>query len=633
MWSGFESSVENDRDFEGISISRRMPSIPSLFEAAALSHPEATALSIGPIRLNYADLNRRANHLAHRLLSLGVSESSIVGVCMERSPELYIGLLAVLKAGAAYLPLDPESPPRRLSLMLQDTKAATLLVHPPSLARIAALDPCVPWISVEISGEITGIKSNPSIDVSPDDLAYVMYTSGSSGTPKGVRIPHRGVARLVRETNYCEFGPGEVFLQLAPISFDASTFEIWGPLLNGGRLAIMPPGLPSLDQIGAAIKSEGVTTLWLTAALFHLMVDQRPDDLKGLRQLLAGGDVLSPSHVRKALSILDQGVVINGYGPTETTTFACCHRISCPEQIGERVPIGLPICKTTLHILDDNFAPRPAGEIGELWIGGQGVGLGYLNDPDLTRRKFFADPFSKQPNARLYRTGDLARKRSDGVYEFLGRIDEQVKILGHRVEPAEIEKTLMNHPNVRAAAVIPLVDNRGEKRLAAYVVSDHPIDGLKAYLAEILPAAWIPSSLIRVDSFPLNSNGKIDRAALPRPNPQAMSPGTNIAEIDPRIIPIWEKALGVEVGPDNNFFDLGGDSLLLIEVHSELQKTLGRDISLMALFEYPTARAIAGHLFREATAEARFDEVNQRAVQQKEAMARSRALRAGSIHD
>ena len=634
MGHDMELVTEKIRDYASFPKTLGIPSITSVFEEVARSNPDAVALSLGTETMTYDDLNRRANALAHRLQKQGVAKGSIVAIAMERSLELYVSLLAILKAGAAYLPLDVESPARRLSLMLDDAKPSAILIHSPTQERIAALGKTMPVIGVDNQGENDGtdpsVEANHTVEVNGDDLAYVMYTSGSSGTPKGVMIPHRGVVRLVKETNYCEFAPPETFLQLAPISFDASTFEIWGPLLNGAKMAIMPPGLPSLESIGSAIRREGVTTLWLTSALFQLMVDQRPEDLKNLRQLLAGGDVLSPRHVEKALAILDRGVVINGYGPTETTTFACCHRISSTKHIHDRVPIGLPICKTTLHILDENFAQVHAGDVGELWIGGQGLALGYLNDSELTRQKFIADPFSKHPNARLYRTGDLARRRSDGLYDFLGRVDDQVKILGHRVEPAEIERILLDHAQVRAAAVIPFEDARGEKRLAAYVVSQHPIQELKAYLSANLPTAWVPSSLIPVDAIPLNLNGKLDRAALPSPVQDAKEatrqrPVSNA--IDPRIVAIWEEALGVNVGPDDNFFDLGGDSLLLIRVHSDIQNVLGTDIALMEMFDFPTIRALDERLSRGTSVAAEFNEVVHRAAQQREALARNKVLR------
>ena len=312
--------------------------------------------------------------------------------------------------------------------------------------------------------------TNPENNVQPKDLAYIMYTSGSTGTPKGVAIPHRAVVRLVKETDYASFSPNETFLQLAPISFDASTFEIWGPLLNGGKLVVMSPALPTLEEIGRAIRDHGVTTLWLTAGLFNAMVDERLDDLRPLRQLLAGGDVLSVSHVRKALNALKNTRLINGYGPTESTTFACCHTIDANAPLESAIPIGKPIANTTAYILDSNLQPVPIGASGELCIGGDGLARGYWRREELTAEKFVADPFSREPGARLYKTGDLARWRSDGVIEFLGRVDNQIKLRGFRIEPGEIEFALKQQPGVRDSVVIAREDLPGEKHLVAYVV-------------------------------------------------------------------------------------------------------------------------------------------------------------------
>jgi amino acid adenylation domain-containing protein len=496
-----------------------------LFEEQATLAPGSVAIRCGQHVLTYGELNERANQVAHHLRRWRVGRGAYVGLCMERSPELFAAMLGILKAGGAYVPLDPDYPADRLAFMLQETAAPLVVSHRPCTHRIASLLVQNRLVCLDRDAAAIGreTRSNPEDGATADDLAYVMFTSGSTGTPKGVLIGHRAVVRLVRNTNYCRFGRGEVFLQLAPISFDASTFEIWGALLNGALLAAMPPGPPSLEDLGAAIRRFGVTTLWLTAGLFHLMVEQRVDDLASLRQLLAGGDVLSPCHVHKALEALRDGTLINGYGPTESTTFACCHRMTRGHASEASIPIGRPISNTTVFILDERLHPVPVGEPGELCIGGDGLAHGYLNDPELTRARFPFKPSSGEQGTRIYRTGDRARYRPDGVIEFLGRLDSQVKISGHRVEPAEIEAKLQRHPAIRQAAVVSYtgLPPRGQKRLVAYFVGTQPgrtaTEELRDYLASLLPSFMIPAVFLELAQLPLSPNGKVDRSALPPP--------------------------------------------------------------------------------------------------------------------
>jgi amino acid adenylation domain-containing protein len=614
----------------------RDKTIHALFEEQAALTPDSVAIEFEDRRLSYRALNEQANRVAHRLIGLGVGRGTRVGLCMERSPELIVGILAILKAGGAYVPLDPEYPYKRLAFLIRDIGTALLVAHTPTASRLAPSLRLarVFWIESVENDSTHETATNPEIATSAEDLAYIMYTSGSTGMPKGVMVTHRGVVRLVRNTNYCQFGSAEVFLQLAPISFDASTFEIWGALLNGGRLAIMPPRSTGLDELGTAIRQHGVTTLWLTAGLFHLMVEQRVEDLRPLRQLLAGGDVLSPRHVQKALDTLEDGVIINGYGPTESTTFACCHRMTKGYQTGSTIPIGGPISNTTVHVLDDEHRPVPTGSPGELWIGGDGVARGYLNQPELTRQKFVADPYSSLPDARLYRTGDLARLRPDGMVEFLGRLDNQVKIAGHRIEPGEIEAALRQHPDVRQSAVVADAGPRGEKRLVAYVVGANAANveaaELKDFLGRHLPAYMIPSVFANVDLLPLSPNGKLDRSALP-PVEQAEfhdastdDSCTRLTELERAISGIWQQVLNRGVGPEDNFFDLGGDSLQLIEVHSELQMSLGRNVSIMDLFEFTTVRSLADRLDHEQQPEPALIEAQERASRQRQAIARQK---------
>lgn len=444
--------------------------VHQLFEQQVERLPEAVAVIFGDQRQTYRELNCRSNQLARFLRSKGVGPETLVAISIDRSVEMLIGLLGILKAGGAYVPLDLSYPKERLGFLMEDAGIRFVLAASARPGETFGRD--VQVISLdEASEQIRGHPdTNPNNQAGPDHLCYVMHTSGSTGRPKAVAVPHRGVVRLVRNTNYVALRESDVFLQFAPLSFDASTFEIWGCLLNGSRLVVFPPYVPSLGELGQAIRQNGVTVLWLTCALFHQMVDQHLDDLRSVRQLLAGGDVLSVPHVLRAVSELKDCHVINGYGPTENTTFTCTFWIQGPEQIVTSVPIGRPIANTRVYVLDSHFNPVPIGVSGELFIGGDGLATGYFGRSDLTAEKFIRNRISTEPGDRLYRTGDLVRYRPDGNLEFLGRIDQQVKIRGFRIEPAEIEGALSQHPGVQETAVIAREDTPGDKRLVAYVV-------------------------------------------------------------------------------------------------------------------------------------------------------------------
>lgn len=602
--------------------------IPDLFEARAAATPDAIAVSFADEALTYRQLDERANRLAHRLIRHGVTGGAFVGVCLERCPEVIVGLLGVLKAGGAYAPLDPAYPDERLAFMLGDTAARVVLAHRLTIGRLTPLAGRTAILALDADTDFAEESpARPARELAGDDLAYVMYTSGSTGQPKGVLVRQRGVTRLVRGADYCAFGPDEVFLLHSPLTFDATTFEIWGPLLNGGRLAVLPPGPPAPDVLADAIRRHGVTTLWLTAGLFHLMVEQRPEALAGVRQLVAGGDVLSPAHVRRALDARGAGVLVNGYGPTETTTFACCFRMTPGFDPAGGVPIGKPIAATTIRILDEQTRPVAPGEPGELYIGGDGVAAGYLNRPELTRERFVPDPLD--PAATLYRTGDRVRLRPDGNVEFLGRLDGQVKIAGHRIEPEEVEAALHQHPAVRQAVVTARALPSGEKQLVAYVVADSATFSpgeLKRNLESRLPRHLVPAQVVRLDRLPLTLNGKVDRAALPPPE-HAPTPTAAPAVAEGRdgeLAAIWARVLGRPVGPEDNFFDLGGTSLQLLEVHALLTRSLGRDVPLVALFEYPTVRSLARHLFATAEVDSAVAATRDRARRQQEALLRRR---------
>ncbi|MDQ6708676.1 MAG: non-ribosomal peptide synthetase [Acidobacteriota bacterium] len=593
--------------------------IHDLFEEQAARTPESPALLTGNYTCTYRELNERANRLGNLLIRMGAGPDSMVAMSLERSIEMIVAMLGILKAGGAYVPVDASYPEERRAFMLRDTAAPLVLD-----AR---------WLDENADAIARESAANPESGAGPDNLAYVMYTSGSTGRPKGVMIEHRSVARLVRETDYAELGAGETILQLAPVSFDASTFEIWGALLNGGKLAIMPPHAPSLEEIGRGIGEFGVTTMWLTAGLFHVMVDRNIDGLKPLKQLLAGGDVLSPVHVRKFLEAVPGCKLINGYGPTEGATFTCCHTVASADAAGQSVPIGKPIAHTQAYILDEKLRPVAPGLPGELYAGGAGIARGYLNQPALTAEKFIPDPFSIDPRARLYKTGDLARERPGGTLEFLGRSDDQIKCNGFRIELGEIEAVLNEHPGVRQAVVVARTSGRsGEKRLVGYIVPSVPAD-LRGHLASKLPAYMIPLTFVDLASLPLTPNGKVDRGALPEPkatvSPVPPSSAAPVSDTEETIAAVWRKLLGIErVGMEDNFFDLGGDSLLLMAAHADLNRALDTKFPITDLFEFTTVGSLARRVHRKPAGPADFSAARDRANKQREVLARQKRARA-----
>ncbi len=582
-------------------------SIHSAFEEQVERAPNSVAVVSEHGKLTYAELDRRANQLARHLQKSGVGLGDLVGLCIERSPEMLVSLLGILKTGAAYLPLDPSYPQERLSLMLDGGKIKVLLTQehlheklPAHAAKNIFIDSDWKTIARESADSFNAAATT-------EDLAYVMYTSGSTGKPKAVAVTHQSVLRLVKQTNYARLGPDEVFLQFAPLSFDASTFEIWGSLLNGAQLVLMPPGLVSLGQLGEAIKHYGVTTLWLTAGLFQQMVETELESLRGLRQLLAGGDALSVSHVEQVARELKDCQLINGYGPTENTTFTCCYPVQHGERFAGSVPIGFPISNTQVYILDTELEPVPVGVVGELYTGGAGLAIGYLNDAALTAERFVPNPFSNVSGERLYRTGDYARFKADGSIEFIGRIDHQIKLRGHRIELTEIEGALKRHAAVRDAVVVMRRSGHGNKHLTAYIIANSDLPEskmageLKSLLKQSLPDYMVPSYFLFLDEFPLTPNGKIDRRALPLP-PETR-PKLEEAHIAPRddletrLARIWERVLEVKsVGVRDNFFELGGHSLLAVRLFSEIEKELGQRLPLVSFFQGATIEYLAGLL-------------------------------------
>lgn len=580
--------------------------IGALFAAVVAQHGDRIAVEINDRTLRYSELQQRVHALAEQLVAAGVKPGDPVGLCVDRGFEMVTAMLAILHCGGCFVPLDPAYPADRLQFMFDDTRVRVLLTQrhlkdalPAHQAKTLLL-------------EDTSARARTIIPPAggPDDAAYIMYTSGSTGRPKGVVVPHRAIVRLVREQDFLPFGPELVFLQLSNISFDASTLEIWGALLNGGRLVLQPQQKPTLQEITATIHEKGVTTVWFTAGVFNLLVDDHLERLRGLRHILTGGDVLSVPHVKKALQALGPGVLINGYGPTENTTFTCCHAIDDAARIKGSVPIGRPIHNTRVHVLDEALRPVPIGRTGELYAGGDGVALGYWDRPDLTAERFLPDPFSNTPGALLYRTGDLVRWTEDGLIEFIGRADGQVKVRGFRIELGEIENALNGHPLVKDRVVIARSDMGAEKQLVCYVVpsathhlgdpaeQERLIAAVREHLRAELPEYMVPTAFVVMAGLPLNPNGKVDKKALPAPEFRAQTTQTQFiaprTHLERMLAGIWSHLLGVEkIGVHDNFFDLGGHSLIGIQLLAQVDDQLKKSHSLKALFQAPTIAEFA----------------------------------------
>ena len=614
--------------------------VHELFEQQVERTPEAIALVFEAQEITYSELNARANQLAHHLIGLGVGPDVIVAVCLERSIELVVALLAILKAGGAYLPLDPAWPPLRLGLLLRQARPALMLT---SGDRTLPMGSDRTTILLRLDDPFMKAEYQPQ--QAPDfrhhsvrQLAYLTYTSGSTGVPKGVLIEHRGILRLLDPGNSYAISGADRVLQLAPLAFDAATFEIWGALLNGATLVMAPQVQLSLQELAGLLRQQRISTLWLTAGLFQAMVEEQLEALASVRQILAGGDVLAPGAVQRLLDRLPAGhQLINGYGPTENTTFTCCHRFAAGDAVDPGgLPIGRPIAATVVRVLDRDGHPCPIGVPGELHIGGAGLARGYLNNPGLTAETFIADPLASNPGARLYRSGDLVSWNPDGTLAFHGRIDQQIKLRGFRIEPVEIETLLLRHPAVAQAAVVLRLDDPANPRLIAYWVLQTPgpsgaaddvgavvraaaaassnqtasaiaaaptptsrpspaspaaAHQLRSFLAERLPDPMVPSAFVALAALPLTTNGKLDRNALPAPSFSR----DQAHRVDPRterereLHAIWADVLGHDdFGITDNFFHIGGHSLAAARLIQRINDSGIAEIGVASLFQHPT---------------------------------------------
>ncbi|WNG56955.1 amino acid adenylation domain-containing protein [Archangium gephyra] len=594
----------------------RHASVHALFEEQAARRPEAVAVEYEGQRLTYAELNQRANQVARTLRGLGVGAGTLVGLCAGRSVELVVATLGILKAGGAYVPLDPSYPPERLAFMLEDTAVTVVLAQP----ELASELPAGGTFILELSPEAFAHESGENLEetVGPESLAYVMYTSGSTGRPKGVCIPHRGIVRLVRDTNFVRFTEEDRVAQLSNTSFDASTLELWGALLNGGCLVGVPREVALAPKaLATFLREQRVSAMFLTTSLFNQVAAECPEAFVTVRQVLFGGEAADPRWVRTVLETGRTGTLVNGYGPTEVTTFTCCYVMTEAGQVGNPMPIGRPISNTVVYVLDERMQPVPVGVVGELYAGGDGLGLGYLNRPELTAERFVPHPFSNDPRARLYKTGDRVRYLADGRLEYLGRRDAQVKVRGFRIELGEVEAALAKYPGVGEVAVVVRDDGPSGKHLVAYVVPTSPrppgegrgegatgpgfkSEELRTWLKQTLPEYMVPSAFVRLERLPLTPNGKLDREALPAPEAEGaereeyVAPRTRMEQL---VADIWAPLLKQpRVGARDDFFELGGHSLLAAQVATRLREALQREFPILMLFEAPTVEALAARL-------------------------------------
>lgn len=604
--------------------------IHRLIEEHARERPDAPAVVYeGEDQLTYAELDRRANQLAHHLRKRGVGPEVLVGICFERSPEMIVGMLGVLKAGGAFVPLDPAYPEERLRFMLEDANAPILLTQSHVAETVPAADAHIVSLDTEWATIADEPTDAPAVALSPDNLAYMIYTSGSTGRPKGAMIAHRGVCNMAEaQIRTLGLHPEHRILQFSSLSFDASIFETIMALRNGATLylgsreGIMPgPGLLR------RLRDWKITNITIPPSLLMTLP---ADELPNLETIIVAGEACPADLVARWS---DGRRFFNAYGPTEATIWAT---IACCTDGTEKPPIGRPIANTHVYVLDEQLRPVPPGVPGELHIGGVGLARGYRNQPARTAASFIPNPFSDTPGSRLYATGDLVTYEADGTLEFLGRIDHQVKIRGFRVEPGEVEVALGDHEGVRETVVVARKDETDTKQLVAYIVPEPDYDAdaadLRAHVRSRLPAYMVPSTIVELEQMPLSPNGKIDRAALPAPDASRDVAGVEYVaprtEVERTIATIWQDVLDLDkVGRNDNFFDLGGHSLHAVRVYGDLQEELDADLELVDIFQYPTISALTAHIRRENGATSA-QQGRKRAQSRRRAMQRRRNMRA-----
>ncbi|MGL4697489.1 amino acid adenylation domain-containing protein [Enterococcus larvae] len=561
--------------------------IHSIFEEQVDKTPKKTAIVCGQERLTYEELNTKANQLAQKIKEQGIKSEDVIGIVAERSTEMVLAMLAVLKNGCAYLPIDPRQPVERKQFLIHDSQINLLLVYGKD-NKVSGFEGTI--FDLTEKDLYIGNKDNPVSDCSRDNLAYIMYTSGSTGQPKGVMIEHRCVIRLVINPNFIQFEPSDCILQTGAVAFDASTFEIWGALLNGLKLYLATDDVVmQSEKLAQTIEKQGVTILWLTSSLFNQLSWEYPTMFKNLRYLLVGGEALSLLHIERVRKSCPKLQLINGYGPTENTTFSLCHIIDKTYETS--IPIGKPINNTVAYIVGEGNQLQPIGAAGEILVGGAGVARGYVNNQEMTVEKFIDDPFIT--GKQVYRTGDLGRWLPDGTIEYLGRIDNQVKIRGFRIEPEEIETVLLTHEKIREAVVFVKIDQKGNRYLCASLVLTGKLRALeiREYLLAHIPEYMVPTEYREITEIPLTLNGKVDIRTLAEAGEMMHSDVLYEAptnEKEELLVKIWQEVLGVEqVGIRDNFFELGGDSIKAIQVAARLNN-VGLRLEIRNLLLNPT---------------------------------------------
>lgn len=573
------------------------------FEHNVRKQPNAVALSAGDHTMTYAELNEQANRLARHLQKNGVGHQTVTAILAERTPELIVSLLAVLKAGATYVPIDPDYPESRIQYMLKDSGATHLLTHSSFISQTRSLAFDGTYLFADDQEILLMSSENLPLEAGLDDTAYIMYTSGTTGQPKGIMTTHSNIARVVKNTNYLTILETDTLLSLSNSVFDGFTFDVYGALLNGAKL-VLPQKETILDmgKLTELIKGEHISVMFVPTALFHLLVDEGTDWMRGVRKVLFGGERASVQHVRKAFDVMGKGRLLNVYGPTESTVFATYYPIDEAIPLEARsIPIGKPLNQTGAYILSEHRQLQPIGMVGELCLSGKGLAKGYLNRPDLTKQVFIAHPFAA--GERLYRTGDLAYFREDGLIEYAGRVDDQVKIRGHRIELTEIEANLLMHQGVKQAVLLADHDETNHTRLFAYITCDDAwkgkLDDIKSGLKERLPAYMLPHELIELENLPLTPNGKVDKRQLPKPeapqgNRRVKLPAN---EVEQKLLLMWREVLEREdISTDDHFFELGGHSLKAMSLLSKVSKEFEVQVPIHLLFETPTIEALSRYI-------------------------------------